>query len=85
MSQTTASVAAAVEQQEAATNEIARNVQEAALVTNQVSSELVGVTDAAGITGRSAAELLGATENLIAQSAAIRREVEAFTSAVRAA
>jgi len=85
MSQTTASVAAAVEEQEAATGEIARNVQEAAAVSIQVASELASVTDAAGQTGRSAAELQAATEHLLAQSEAIRREVDLFTNAVRAA
>jgi methyl-accepting chemotaxis protein len=85
MSQTTASVAAAVEEQEAATGEIARNVQEAAVVSTQVSNELASVTDAASLTGRSAAELRGATEHLMAQSEAIRQEVDRFTNAVRAA
>ncbi len=85
MSQTTASVAAAVEEQEAATGEIARNVQEAAVVSTQVSNELASVTDAASLTGRSAAELRGATEHLMAQSEASRQEVDRFTNAVRAA
>ena len=85
MSQTTASVAAAVEEQEAATGEIARNVQEAAAVSTQVSSELANVTEAANLTGRSAGELQSATEHLLSQSESIRREVDLFTNAVRAA
>ena len=53
-------IAAAVEEQGAATeSEIARNVQEASIGTQQVSSTIVTVNEAASESGRAAGEMLG--------------------------
>jgi len=80
-----ASIAAAVEEQGAATREIARNVQEAASGTQAVSVNIGGVTEAAGATGAAAGAMLGAAGNLTDQAATLRRQVDAFLTSVRAA
>jgi len=51
-------IASAVEEQEAATREIARNTQEAAKRTQSVSTTIMGVTENAGTTGSAAAQVL---------------------------
>jgi len=78
-------IAAAVEQQGVATAEIARNVQEAAQGTHDVSSNIGGVSQAAGQTGITASELLTASQVLSIQTDALRSEVEDFFAAIRAA
>jgi len=79
------SIGAAVEQQSAATSEIARNVQEVARGNQQVSSTIADVSRAAGETGAAASQVLGATEELLRQSDEVRQEVDQFLSNVRAA
>ena len=66
MSEIATSVAAAVEQQGKATAEIARNIQQAAAGTQEVSSHIVGVTAAADESGKTAADVLGSTARLTA-------------------
>ncbi|MFT4120363.1 protoglobin domain-containing protein [Bradyrhizobium sp.] len=78
-------IAAAVEQQGVATAEIARNIQEAARGTHDVSSNIGGVSHAAGRTGVTASELLTASRELSGQAAELRSEVENFFAAIRAA
>ena len=79
------SIASAVEQQSAATQEIARNVQQAALGTNEISANISAVTTAAGDTGTAANMVLSASAELSRQSAAMRSQVEAFVSGIKAA
>jgi methyl-accepting chemotaxis protein len=76
-------IASAVEEQGAATHEIARNVQQASIGTQQVSSNIVGVTTAAGDTGRIATEVLGSATDLSNQAGVLRVEVERFIATVR--
>ncbi len=78
-------IAAAVEQQQAATREIARNVQQAATGTHQVSSNIADVNRAASDTGSAARDVLGAAGTLSDQANELRSKVEVFLSAVRAA
>ncbi len=78
-------IAAAVEQQGVATAEIARNIQEAAQGTHDVSSNIGGVSHAASRTGTTASELLAASQELSGQTDALRSEVEDFFAAIRAA
>ncbi|MBH9751077.1 methyl-accepting chemotaxis protein, partial [Clostridioides difficile] len=52
-------IAAAVEQQGAATQEIVRNVAQAATGTDQVTSNIVGVAQASEATGAAATQVLG--------------------------
>ncbi len=78
-------IAAAVEEQAAATREIARNVQQASRGTQQVTSNIAGVTQAAGETGTLAAKVLGASEGLLRESESLGRAVEGFVVKVRVA
>ncbi|UKJ71872.1 methyl-accepting chemotaxis protein [Azospirillum brasilense] len=79
------SIAAAIEEQAAATNEISRNVQQAAIGTREVSSNIAQVTEAAGTTGAAAHQVLGAAGGLASQAENLRRDVESFLAAIRAA
>jgi methyl-accepting chemotaxis protein len=81
----TSQVSAAVVQQSAATQEIARSVQEAALGTASVDENITGVTHAADLTGAAASEVREAADGLAGQSQALRGEVESFLEAVRVA
>ncbi|MGQ0663559.1 MAG: HAMP domain-containing methyl-accepting chemotaxis protein [Pseudomonadota bacterium] len=78
-------IASAVEEQGAATQEIARNVQQAAKGTGEVSSNIAGVTQAAGETGQAAGQVLGAAGELAKQSEKLRQEVDGFLANIRAA
>lgn len=78
-------IASAVEEQAAATQEIARNVQQAAAGTQEVSGNIAGVQQAASETGHGSQQVLGAAAQVAQQAEALRREVEAFISRVRAA
>jgi len=80
-----ASIAAAVEQQGAATKEIARNVQQAAHGVADVSANIAKVTEGTAETGRSASTVRTAAEALAQQSTALRSEVGRFLESVRAA
>ncbi|MDA8232121.1 MAG: methyl-accepting chemotaxis protein [Magnetospirillum sp.] len=78
-------IAAAVEQQGAATAEIARNVQEAADGTNAVSANIAGVTEAAATTEAAAEHVLASAGGLATEAGKLRDGVAAFLSTVRAA
>jgi methyl-accepting chemotaxis protein len=71
-------IAAAVEEQGAATNEISRNVQEAATGTQEVSQNIQGVSQAANEAGQGASEVLSAAEELSKQSEDLGNQVDAF-------
>lgn len=81
----TASVAAAIEQQNAATAEISRNVQEAATGTNEVSRSIQSVQEAASDSSASTSQLKIASDNLAEQASQLKSAMEAFLSEVRAA
>ncbi|MFC5066610.1 methyl-accepting chemotaxis protein [Flaviflagellibacter deserti] len=78
-------IAAAVEEQGAATGEISHNVQNAAREADEVAHNIEGVTRATHETGAAASQLLGTAGELARQSVALQREVEAFVSRVQAA
>ena len=78
-------IAAAVEQQGAATQEIVRNVAQAATGTDQVTSNIVGVAQASEATGAAATQVLGAASALSRQSEQLGTEVSRFLATVRAA
>ena len=69
----------------APTQEIARNVQQAAAGTQQVSSNVGGVTQGAAATGIAANQVEAAAGNLSQQSQQLRAQVDAFLGQVRAA
>jgi len=81
----TTAIAAAVEQQGAATREIARNVQHAAGGTSEVSSNIVGVSTASAEAGTAAGEVLKASDALRREAEGLRAEVDAFLTNIRAA
>jgi methyl-accepting chemotaxis protein len=85
VNQISASIAAAVEQQTAATQEITRSVQEAAVGTRDVSSNIDGVRTALDEAGASSQQVLGAADELARQAQALRREMGEFLATVRAA
>jgi methyl-accepting chemotaxis protein len=80
-----ASVASAVEQQNAATQEITRNVQQAAAGTRDVSQNISGVSAAVEQAGATAGDVLKAAESLLAQADTLRSEVDHFLATLRAA
>jgi len=79
------SLAAAVEEQGAATQEIVRNVGQAAVGTSEVTSNVLGVADAAQEAGKAANDVLNAASDLARQSDHLAAEVESFLATVRAA
>ncbi|HTP84001.1 MAG TPA: methyl-accepting chemotaxis protein, partial [Alphaproteobacteria bacterium] len=80
-----ASIASAVDQQNAATKEISRNVQQAASGAREVSSNIGDVTVALDKSGETAAEVLNAADLLVKQADVLQSEVGQFLSTVRAA
>ena len=80
-----ATIAAAVEEQGAATQEIARNVQHAAQGAQEVTTNITDVKDGAASTGDAAGHVLGVAGQLAHQAAELTREIDAFVSGVRAA
>ena len=81
----TTAIAAAVEEQGAATREIARNIQHAAGGTSQVSSNIVGVSTASADAGVAANEVLKASAALRREADGLRSEIDAFLNNIRAA
>jgi len=85
ISQIQSTIAAAVEEQGAATKEISRNVQEASAGTTEVSQNISEVKQSSQTTGRSAGDVLNAAQNLQQQAADLRREVNKLLESLRAA
>jgi methyl-accepting chemotaxis protein len=85
LSEISSTIAAAVEEQGAATQEISRNVQQAAQGTQLVSDNIVDVQRGAGETGSASAQVLSAAQMLSGDSNRLKVEVEKFLNSVRAA
>jgi methyl-accepting chemotaxis protein len=85
INEVTTAIAAAVEQQGAATRQIARNIQHAAGGTSEVSSNIVGVSTASAEAGAAAGEVLTASSALRREADVLRAEIDAFLSNIRAA
>ena len=85
MSEISSTIAAAVEQQGAATQEISRNIQHAAQGTSEVSSNITNVQRGASETGSASTQVLSAAQSLSAESNRLKFEVGKFLSSVRAA
>jgi methyl-accepting chemotaxis protein len=79
------SIASAVEEQGAATQEITRNTQEAARRTGEVASNITGVTAGADATGTAAADVRTSAEALGRQADKLRHQVNDFLGKIRAA
>jgi len=78
-------IAAAVEQQGAATKEIARNVQKASDGTREVSGSITQVNAGAQQTGVASSQVLTSAKSLAAESSRLQAEVAQFLNEVRAA
>jgi len=85
LSEISSTVAAAVEEQGAATQEISRNVQQAATGTLRVSSNIMDVQRGATETGSASTQVLAAAQTLANDSGRLRTEVKRFLAGVRAA
>ncbi|WP_420797543.1 urea ABC transporter substrate-binding protein [Azospirillum doebereinerae] len=77
-----ATIAAAVQQQGAATREIARSVQEAARGTEEVARNITGVTEAASDTGMAAGQVLDAAGEVSQRADQLSQEVNNFLAEV---
>jgi methyl-accepting chemotaxis protein len=85
ISEISSTIAAAVEEQGAATQEISRNVQQAAQGTMQVSSNITDVQRGASDTGSASSQVLSAAQSLSGDSNRLKLEVGKFLNSVRAA
>jgi methyl-accepting chemotaxis protein len=85
LSEISSTIAAAVEEQGAATQEISRNVQQASQGTQEVSFNITGVERDAGETGSASSQVLSAAQLLSRDSNRLRLEVSEFLNNVRAA
>ena len=83
INQIATTIAAAVEEQGAATLEIARNVQEAAQGTAEVSSNTTGLSQAAASTGSAANQVMTSAKSLGDQADELRNVAEGFVSTIR--
>ncbi|HEY0911598.1 MAG TPA: methyl-accepting chemotaxis protein [Bradyrhizobium sp.] len=85
MSEISSTIAAAVEEQGAATQEISRNIQHAAQGTSQVSANIGDVQHGASETGSASSQVHSAARSLSSESSRLRIEVDKFLNSVRAA
>jgi methyl-accepting chemotaxis protein len=85
MNEISTAVAAAVEEQRAATGEIAQSVTLAAMGTREVAGNIVGVSASAAETGGAAGDVLQTAEGVTHSSESLRRLVDGFLEGVRAA
>ncbi len=79
------SIAGAIEEQNAATVEISRNVQEAAHGTDEVSRNIEQVQQAANESAASTEQLRGAADDLAVQASNLKESVVNFLAEIRAA
>lgn len=85
LSEISSAIAAAVEEQGAATQDISRNVQQAANGTQQVSANISDVQRGASETGTASSQVLSAAQTLASDSNRLKTEVSKFLNTVRAA
>ena len=85
LSEISSTIAAAVEEQGAATQEISRNVQQAAHGTQQVSANITDVQRGASETGSASSQVLSAAQSLSGDSNRLKLEVGKFLDSVRTA
>ncbi len=76
-------IAAAIEEQSAATAEISRSIQLAAKGTHDVSGAIVRVTATVGQTGSTSEQVLQAALGLSAQAESLRGHVDSFLAAIK--
>jgi methyl-accepting chemotaxis protein len=84
MNEISVAISAAIEQQGAATREIARNIQSVAIGSSEITTHIGCVTTAASATGTAASEVLLNARELDNQSGLLRTAVDGFLATVRA-
>ena len=85
ISDSSSTIAAAVEQQGAATHEIVQAVTQASAGTTEVSHNITGVARMAEETGAGASQVLSASSELARQAEHLRHQMNLFLDQVRAA
>ena len=85
VSEIATAIAAAIEEQGAATQEITRNVQQAAIGSTQVATSIADVNRGAGDTGSASSQVLASAQMLSNENKRLRAEVVKFLATVRAA
>jgi methyl-accepting chemotaxis protein len=85
VSEISLTISTAVEEQGAATQEIARNVGAAARGTAEVATNITEVNRGAGETGSASARVLSSAQSLSRESGRLKVEVDKFLQTVRAA
>ena len=85
ISEIAATIAAAVEEQGAATQEISRNVQQASHGTVQVANNITDVSRGAAETGSASGQVLASAKSLANESNRLKLEMVKFLDTVRAA
>jgi methyl-accepting chemotaxis protein len=84
VNQVVSSIAAAVEEQSAATGEIVRSVQQASDGNAQITHSIAEVSQAASATGEMAAGMFHAADELVEEADALRTQVSGFLGAMQA-
>src|SRR4029078_10031919 len=75
VSEIAATIAAAIEEQGAATQEIARSIQQAAMCTTQVATSIADVNRGAGDTGSASSQVLSSAQLLSNENKRVKGEV----------
>lgn len=82
ISETSSSIAAAIEEQAAATSEITRNVNEASNASVEVDRNIAGVSQSTASTGAAASQLSGAAAELSKQAEILKQEFDTYIHAI---
>jgi methyl-accepting chemotaxis protein len=85
ISEVSSAIATAVEQQGAATQEIARNVQQSAQLSTRVAAEVTEVNRGSSETSSASGQVLTMAQSLAGESDRLKNHVEKFLNTVRAA
>ena len=85
LSQIAAAIALAVEEQDAVTREIGRNVTQAAAGTAQVAGNITDVSHGATETGSASNQVFASAQALADEGSKLKLEVDNFLNSVRAA
>jgi methyl-accepting chemotaxis protein len=83
LDQISTTIASAIEEQDAATQEISRNIQQAATGTTEVTTNISGVSEASNHTSQGSVDVLNAASELARYGERLRTEVESFLTTVR--
>jgi len=85
ISEITSAIAAAIEEQGAATQEISGNIQRTADGTSQVAGTIAEVSHGANQTGAASSQLLSSARQLSASTTSLQAEIDGFLKSIAAA